>query len=279
MSGIVVSPSIVRTDLTNGVESTEVHYKNETGAPITLVFSLRSIKADVYPKLEFERNEERMLWISTDRDRMTLVQMETGKVKLNYAKELSPGGHYVALVAELSDNLTAGDEKSQVVLQGMLVTPIFVRAKDGNRLEQLIVGSIETPSVLWSYPKEVILLITNKGNVESTPFSKISVLNSKGEVISSGIINESSSLLLPSTTRRYASLLESKSDFVLPGRYEIRGMIQTSESEVEIRHSFLTLGSWHIYVLVGLTLSVLLLVIVIWRSPNFRNRLRYVKLR
>lgn len=280
MSGIVVSPSIVRTDLAEGVDSEEVLYKNETGGSVTLVFSLRQIKPETYPKLEFKNAAEEVSWVMIDRDRLTLLPGESSKLRLNYAKELSPGGHYAALIAELSDNTELKDpENSHVVLQGMLVTPIFVRAKEGKRLEQLVVGSIETPSVLWSYPSEVILLITNKGNIESAPFSKINVRNSQGEVVSSGIINESSSLLLPSTTRRYASLLESKSDFVLPGRYEISGMIQTSEAEVEIKHNFVTLGSWHIYVLIGLTFLIVVLMIVIWRSPNLRNKLRYVKLR
>lgn len=282
--GITVSPSFVQLDLAKENNHVELKYENTTGSAATLTFETKEIRPDTYPSLEFinpnnqNQSESNASWVQYDRDRVTISANSTESIKLSFSQNLSPGGHYAGLIANLSDISDTQKNNAQVTLQGMLVTPIFIRAKEGLREEKVIVSNIETNSYLWSFPYEISILLTNKGNVEVIPFSKLKIQSRDETLISEGIINPESSFLLPSASRRFKSSLQSPAQIVLPGIYTITGKIQTTESEIELKHEIYTLGSWHTYILIALISTILIIIIIIIKLRRNKKPLHYAHL-
>lgn len=280
--GITVSPSYVQIDMLSEQNSVTLSYQNTTGSATTLTFEAKGIRPETYPQLQFILPDSSMptntaSWLQYDRDRITISPDSTESVTISIPETLSPGGHYAAFIANLSDSLPNSANQAEVALQGMLVTPVFVRAKDGNREERVVVNSIETNSRFWSYPTEATMLLHNKGNIETIPFAKIKINNNSGQTISEGVINQESSFLLPSANMRFRSQLTTQAKIILPGYYKIEGKIQTPLSETEIKYQFFSLGSWHTYIAILLIILITLSSTIIIKIRRKRKELHYAR--
>lgn len=133
--------------------------------------------------------------------------------------DLSPGGHYAAILLRSSANGHGGD--NQVNIDQVVSVLVFARKVDGERYAL----SLNKPSLPTSWirlPANIDLFFRNTGNVQTVPHGLITITSPWSSEVSRGIINTDASLVLPETTRLYRTSLFSTGQAWLPGVYRVR---------------------------------------------------------
>jgi hypothetical protein len=135
--------------------------------------------------------------------------------------DLSPGGHYGALMLSIEGSSIAAKAQNKVALQPIASSLLFVNKKGGDThvLKLTDVYISHNPLKL---PSDVTLRFKNSGNTHLIPRGVVTITSPGGKLISKGIINENSGLILPETTRRFTVPLNKISNPVRPGNYTIR---------------------------------------------------------
>lgn len=115
------------------------------------------------------------------------------------SNDLSPGGHYGAVIARFKD---FGDLEEQKILPA-LSSLILLHKTGGEQYSIALrdVGNLPT-SFSFFIPQKVILTFENNGNIHTTPYGTVIFKNIFGKEDYKGIINESSSFILPATRRQ-----------------------------------------------------------------------------
>lgn len=160
-------------------------------------------------------------WVSLGRSTIKVAAGEKQSIKavvLNKGS-LAPGGHYGAVVFSVE----AVDPKTglpNVNLKQTLAALLFVKKVGGERYDlQLNKLDFKTSGQL---PTELSLRFYNPGNIHVVPRGVVKLLNSSGQVVSQGVINQESGPILPETFRIYnvKLSLQEKVD-TKPGRYKM----------------------------------------------------------
>lgn len=158
------------------------------------------------------------------------VQLPNGKstnvlTSIQNRTDLSPGGHYGAIVVQVGTSPNAKGYK--VNFKQELVSLIFVKKLGGEhyglQIESL---SAKKGSV---HPEEVYLRFRSTGNVHVVPRGYVTVTDPKGVVISKGIINPESTLVLPGTSRAFTTTMQTVGKSQRTGRYTITAYYRHSE--------------------------------------------------
>lgn len=121
--------------------------------------------------------------------------------------DLSPGGHYAAVVArEIQDK----HPSSAAAVAPAVSTMIFL-SKEGGERYNLSLKDMDWPQlpIALFYPSQIQLTFQNDGNVHVTPYGTITVKDILGRVVDRGIINESSLRVLPESQRIIAVAMHS----------------------------------------------------------------------
>jgi len=126
-------------------------------------------------------------------------------ILITNAQNLSPGGHYIALVARLAD----GSEKDQVVLPA--ISAFFLIRKTGGELYHLsLIDSNLQTSIWWQkLPTIISLRFTNQGNTHLIPRGIITVTDQFQRLVAKSVINENSLYVFPETERPILQKLET----------------------------------------------------------------------
>lgn len=112
--------------------------------------------------------------------------------------DLSPGGHYAAVVArQIQDSTSTAESVAPAVS-----TMIFLEKKGGERFN-VSLQDVDWPGfpVEISYPSQLMLTFQNDGNVHVLPYGTVIIKDMFGRVVDKGSINESSLKVLPETRR------------------------------------------------------------------------------
>lgn len=225
--GLSLSPPLQEVTLGPGLlqANIDVTLKNTTGIPVNASYKLIDLKAlGTYGGSTLDQaglpdkyNLANWMTLSAG-DTQTISGEETVTIKIaiDNRSDLAPGGHYGALVI----TTRSGDStKSSVSLNQQIVSFIFVKKLGGEKygldLESL------TPNSLSSIPDTVALHFKNTGNVHVMPRGYIEVINPSGTLVSKGIINPESTFVIPETSRKFVTTMQSVSNDRPGGRYTV----------------------------------------------------------
>ncbi len=189
-------------------------------------------------------------------------------VTVKNSQELSPGGHYSALVARFFDqNETATSPRVQPAVSTLLLT-----RKIGGERYHISLTSIAGSErwIHYALPKHFELTFTNDGNIHLVPHGTISVVDMFGRQVEKGIINEASTIILPQNRRTLQQELYTVSRSLPLMLYTVNVSGATTPGDVPFSRQFS-----FIYVssigLVVLALFVILIVLVIWKLRRRRR--------
>jgi len=223
---ITVTPSLENLDLQTDKPTYSLTYQNTTSNTIELSLSARDFSAfDEGWKLNFlsqsnANNYHYSLssWIHIGTDHIILEPGEKQSVQVYIDNNrISPGSHYAAILATL-----ANTNKSQAVsINGVLTTLLFVRTNTGHEIEDGKITALLPIRNLFEIPQKYIFRFQNNGNVEAIPYGLLTVYDPLGNLISKTAINQDSLITLPESLRRYDVLVNTNSQFLLPGIYSV----------------------------------------------------------
>lgn len=135
-------------------------------------------------------------------------------------KTLAPGGHYGAILARVVADSGKAQTSNNVAIQQVVASLIFLEtAGQGSKTIELLRPPIST--VTLHLPETVNLAFRSTGNTQAVPRGTVQILHGN-TVISQGIINENSSLILPGSTRLLTTQLTRLAPPAWPGMYKMR---------------------------------------------------------
>lgn len=161
-------------------------------------------------------------WMRPEKDTVTLAPGESQKIKvmIENRDSLSPGGHYGALVFRAGDDAFDGTKTNEVAINQLFSVLVFAK-KAGGEIYQLDLKEEDYTKNIFSLPETVRLRFENSGNVHLVPRGTVTIIDPLGRLVSRGVINEESGLILPETFRSYPTRLRSLVWSFFPGRYSI----------------------------------------------------------
>jgi hypothetical protein len=144
-------------------------------------------------------------------------QTVVAKVTITNRSDLTPGGHYGAVIVTTGSGTAT---KSNVSISQQLVSLIFVKKLGGEQygldLKKMLVDQDK-----GDLPRSVSLNFASTGNVHVIPRGYIEVTDPKGKLVAKGIINPDSLLVLPGATRQLMTSLQPVANSNVPGQYKI----------------------------------------------------------
>ncbi len=238
-SSITASPQLIQLDLSQQPPEAEYTYTNNTGQTVELSLSMQDVKeledrgipGILDPNETRDYNFGLSSWARFSNNNLILGPGESKTVKVFIDESrLTVGGHYGTVLAELIQR----DDEKTVKLRAILSTLLFVRSGTGNEQERANVVQINVNSNIFSFPSEITFRLQNSGNVDLTPYGKVTITNPFGNEVAAGIINQDSLITLPDSTRRYFVEIKKQSDFYLPGIYKASVDLRYGKSKVKI---------------------------------------------
>jgi hypothetical protein len=121
-------------------------------------------------------------------------------VQITNRKDVSPGGHYAAVVAKLATDAHTG---GATYLAPGVSSLIYLRKTGGERYSASL-KNVSWPStdVVFDYQTYAQLLFQNEGNVHIIPYGLVEITDSLHRVLYKGIVNTSSARILPESRRQ-----------------------------------------------------------------------------
>jgi hypothetical protein len=162
-------------------------------------------------------------WISLENDTLVIGPGEKQFVKgtIQNKESLSPGGHYGAIFFKTEKGSDASiNNQNNVTLDPSFASLLFVR-KIGGEIYGLQLSDENTSSNLFRLPNTTRLRFQNTGNVHVTPRGMVEFFDPLGRLVSRGIINSESGIILPETFRVFPTPMRTLTLAFLPGRYKI----------------------------------------------------------
>lgn len=159
-------------------------------------------------------------WMQPETSELTIGPGETGsvKVRIENRENLSPGGHYGALVFKSASS--ARSDVPSVAINQIFSSLVLVK-KTGGAKYGLTLASFDHPERWFFFDHTVVPRFQNSGNVHVVPRGEVRVTDPIGRLVYRGILNESSAIILPETFREYPLRLFSVEPAFLPGYYSI----------------------------------------------------------
>lgn len=229
-TGLTISPAISRAIIgqNEAEKSLEFNITNNTKTYIRLKITTLDFGAlDETGGLfligqpnDFQKKYGLANWLSLATPYVELAPSQSSSIKVSIINKdsLSPGGHYGAITfnSEASDS----NGNSQINLKPVLTGLIFA-TKEGGAKPHLALNTFDHPRDWAHLPKNINLRFQNFGNIHLTPRGLVMITDPIGRVVSGGIINQNSGIILPSTFRRYSTPLNSSQIAYVPGKYKL----------------------------------------------------------
>lgn len=227
-AGFTVTPMIQEVILEEG-EATETYtttVTNETAALATFELSVIDFGsldesggvAFVGATGALEEKYALASWMQPETNELTVGPGETGsvKVRIENRENLSPGGHYGALVFKSAS--AARPDVPSVAINQIFSSLVLVK-KTGGAKYGLTLASLDRPQRWFLFDRTVTPRFQNPGNVHVVPRGEVRVTDPLGRLVYRGVLNEGSAVILPETFREYPFKLFSVERAFIPGRY------------------------------------------------------------
>lgn len=276
-SGIEVSPAYLEVAISEDGERKDV--------PITLTNKTdREVTLDIYP-LDFLQKDEMgtIGFLGQDNSysyslssflsfATRQVILEPGEKKdvlvtITNRHDLSPGGHYAAVIAREARG--EGDSEDKTRITPSIASLLLIHKEGGERFNaSLIQSSWPKGLVTFSYPKFFTMTIQNAGNIHITPYGRVEVRDLFGRLLEDGSINPNSLVVLPES-RRIIDVFMTPLAMSLPislNTISIKGHDSLNKTSFELKDSF-----FYVHPLVPV---VILAVLILLGFIKFKKRKR-----
>lgn len=229
VQGITVSPAYQQVSITQGETSAPIKFTvtNHEDQARTIKLSTQDFnQLSETGGLVFAGSNPTQLqkkyglakWISLPEKQLTIQPGKTAAVNASILNlpSLNPGGHYGALLLSLSSNRSGGSVSLHPIASSLL----FV-TKVGGDTHKLALAGVEAKHNIFTLPSSVTLNFNNAGNTHVVPRGVVTVVDARGSVISKGVINQNSNIILPETERRLNVPLQTVSHARGIGKYKL----------------------------------------------------------
>jgi hypothetical protein len=191
-------------------------------------------------------------------------------ITINNRSDLSPGGHYAAVLFKATG--ASGSGTNRVNVNQVVSALVFVK-KQGGEVYSLQLKDPGIGNQLVKLPSNIDLEIQNTGNTQTVPRGTLSITDPLGHQVRRGIINPDSSLVLPDSTRLYRTSIFKVARAWLPGRYRVVITYRPEDSDqattAEYKFFYAALPSF-IALGAGVTLSIFL-------ARRYKKKIRSLK--
>jgi len=229
--GITITPAIVNVELAPNQASTsfKIHIANNQNQAISLSTSSLDFKSlNETGGVAFIGSSAGSLehkyglanWLTVPNKPLSLAtnKGETIEVTIDNRQDLSPGGHYAAVLFKNSADTSS--KSNRVSLNQVVAALVFLK-KTGGEIFQLQLQDPKLKNVWFSLPSSIGLRISNTGNTQTIPRGTVNIFGPNGKLYEKGLINPDSGLVLPDSTRFYRTDMLKTGHSWLPGRYKV----------------------------------------------------------
>lgn len=249
-SFLEISPAIIEIILENPEEEKEIELELKNTSDQTLSLELFAIdfrQQDLTNSIEFlpigqkDYSYSLVSFLTLATNQLTLGPNEEKKVVVTVKNrdDLSPGGHYAAIVAKL---ISESEKQGLTKVSPALSSMIFLRKTGGERFNLSLKRINWAPKlVTFRYPDTLQLMFQNEGNIHIIPYGGIGVHDIFKRALFDGIINTASSPILPQS-RKYLEVKLKKNRSSLPISFNflnIQGRDSLDKINFVYRNSFL----------------------------------------
>ena len=208
--GLEVNPAY--SDLTlkkNEVQKKiQLKYTNLSDTPANLTISIynygqkdKTGETIIFDKDDLSSGNSLSEYISISPPNISLLPHEAGvvEVTISNGKDLSPGGHYGAIVARVEQEVNT----QNVPIVAPSITSLLLLKKEGGELYDMRVNGVEgaLSTFVFSYPQLFNLSFENKGNVHLILYGTAEIKDLFGRQLYKGVVNSSSLIVYPKNTR------------------------------------------------------------------------------
>lgn len=160
-------------------------------------------------------------WVELPRKRIEIATAKTETVSFNIrnSENLSPGGHYGAIIVKQVPRQAAQPVR-QVTISPQAASLLFL-LKRGGEVYKLSLPGFRANTSVWNLPTKVELPFKNEGNVHVVPRGIVRLKNTLGNEIAKAVINPESSYVLPERSRALHVAFDNLPKNIWPGRYTI----------------------------------------------------------
>lgn len=269
--GLEVNPAFTEVTLEkpNQEKTIQLTYTNHTDQPIVLNLSPRDFRQnennDNYSFLNNSANYSYSLssFLSLESDTLELLPQEKKRfnVLVKNREDISPGGHYAAIVARFT---TEDNQKSNQVIPAL--TSLILLRKSGGEHFRLILQTSSFPSfpISVANPDNISVSFRNDGNIHLVPYGRVDITDIFGRLIKKGVLNEDSKIIYPESRRNILSRIQNTS-LQLPiswNRVDIYGQDSLKKTHYKLSKSYLYINPFFL-----IALPILILIIYIfWKK-------------
>ncbi len=277
--GLEVYPSFIDVELINPGEEKklEIYFVNHNSESLNLELVPIDFKQkDEYGGISLIGQEAGTFsyslssFLSFESNSLVLAPGEKRKflVSVKNREDLSPGGHYAAVVAKL---VSTGDESESATAIKPSVSSLILLRKVGGERFNLSLSNIDWPKTLFvfSYQSSLVLTFKNEGNVHLTPYGRLDIKDIFGRLIYKAVVNEGSLRVLPETTRRIPVFL-TKTALGLP--FSVNSISVQGEDSLK-KTRYLYKGSF-IYVDPAILVLVAVLIYSLKRRAKTQEKMK-----
>lgn len=207
-SSLEVSPAYIDINLEkpDEVQNVQIVFTNHSKSPLTLqVFPIDFKQADDFGAIQlltapgsYSYSLSSFLSLESDTVLLDAGQKKSFAVTIKNREDLSPGGHYAAVVAKVVDS-----SKNDLPSVSPAVSSLILLRKMGGERFNMSLKDVNWPenTVVFEYPNQINVTFQNEGNIHIIPYGRIDITDMFGRLIFKGIVNTSSLAVFPESRR------------------------------------------------------------------------------
>lgn len=263
--GIRISPALldIVLDETEDEKQIQVTIENLTNNTVQLALSAIDFRqANETGGIDFSGVDSQdysyslASFISFETSSVTIEKgsSETVTIKVMNRPDLSPGGHYAAIVGHQVMNLV--DEADRTATVRPAVSSLVLLRKTGGEVFSISLLETNWPkTIMFGFPnRQLELLFQNEGNVHLIPYGTVTISDMFGHEITRGTINNSSSIIFPEA-RRWLDVRLNPISYKLPVSFvtmNIKGRDSIDKTTFVYQQTALLINPLILIVLTGL---------------------------
>ena len=219
-------------------------------------------------------------WMRVNNTTFSLVPGQTTKLEITIQNrdDLTPGGHYGAVVITGISPDKAATASNQIDFSQNLVSLLFVKKLGGEKYGLTLSSlSIDRGHEL---PQSVSTTFRSTGNVYVIPRGYIEVKDPHGKLVQKGIINQDSAIIMQGVSQKLITLMQPVADSSANGRFQaIAHYRYEGQTDYSTQTLYFNKGGWlpntsTIIITTGVILSLLMYLIQRKRHRSKRYKIR-----
>jgi hypothetical protein len=287
--GITVSPAFQQVSVPDGAAQQPVNFSltNNESAPLVVNLSTADFNTlDESGGLFFVGTNPTALqkkyglakWLSLPEQQITLLPKQTKIINANILNlsDFNGGGHYGALMIALAGGQSGANS---VGVKPIASSLLFVTKVPGDT-HRLSLSNVYVKHSLVSLPKNVTLRFFNNGNTHVVPRGTVRLTNPRDQLVSQGIIDQNSGIILPGSYRVYQVNLNEVSSANAVGSYQLTvdfrfdGINQIRRYQTSFAYVPIVYVTALVIILIGLV--VLVIIIMHKRSRHKKKTIKVI---